>query len=71
MLLAKWLEQDRVVEIIKVQFEVKFSEEKGWILINLEPGDLQSLTVRWLPVATTRFEWAREFRFPRLDPFAI
>lgn len=61
MLMAKW--NDRVVEIIKVQHEVAFSPDKDWVLINLEPGNLQSLTVRWLPVETTLFSWVREFRF--------
>lgn len=66
MLLGKWLAQDRVVEIIKVQRDVLFSKEKDWVLINLEPGDQQSLTVRWLPVATTLFDWVAEMDFPRL-----
>jgi hypothetical protein len=51
---------ERVVEIIKVQSTVKFSQDKDWVLINLRLGDLQSLEVSWHPVAPTRFDWVRE-----------
>jgi hypothetical protein len=51
---------DRVVEIVKVQSTVGFSEDKNWVLINLKLGDKISLEVKWLPVASTRFEWVRE-----------
>jgi hypothetical protein len=57
--------QDRVVEIIKVQSALIFAEDKSeeFVLINLKPGDLQSLEVRWLPVVDTRFDWVREIHF--------
>jgi hypothetical protein len=57
--------KDRVVEIIKVQSALIFAEDKSeeFVLINLKPGDLQSLEVVWLPVADTRFEWVHEFHF--------
>jgi hypothetical protein len=57
--------KDRVVEIIKVQSALIFAEDKSeeFVLINLKPGDLQSLEVVWLPVADTQFEWVHEFHF--------
>lgn len=61
MLLGKL--KNRVVEIVKVQHTVKFSDEKDWVLVCLQPGNLQSLEVCWHRVAETRFEWVREFRF--------
>jgi hypothetical protein len=61
MLLAKL--DDRVVEIVRIAHDVRFSDAKDWLLISLEPGDLESLTVRWLPAETTKFWWVREFRF--------
>ena len=59
-LLAKM--SDRVVEIVKVQRNVAFSQQKNWILICAEPAKKSSTAVRWVP-ATTRFEWVREFNF--------
>jgi hypothetical protein len=53
---------DKVVEIVKVQRNVAFSQQKNWILICAEPAKKSSTAVRWVP-ATTRFEWVKEFSF--------
>jgi hypothetical protein len=54
----------RLVEIVKVADEVKFSNHRGWVMICLdfEQADRKKSQFRWIP-NTTRFEWVREFCF--------
>ena len=54
----------RLVEIVKVADEVKFSNTRGWVMICLdfEQADRKKSQFRWLP-ASTKFEWVREFCF--------
>jgi len=54
----------RLVEIVKVADEVKFSNTRGWVMICLdfEQADRKKSQFRWLP-ASTKFEWVREFAF--------
>ena len=54
----------RLVEIVKVVDEVKFSNTRGWVMIcmDFEQADRKKSQFRWIP-NTTRFEWVREFCF--------
>ena len=54
----------RLVEIVKVADEVKFSNTRGWVMICMdwEQADRKKSQFRWIP-ASTRFEWVREFSF--------
>jgi hypothetical protein len=53
---------DKVVEIVKVAYDVQFSQDKGWVCICSEIAKPNSLAVRWVP-ASTRFEWVKVFNF--------
>ena len=55
--------KDKIVEIVRIERDVMFSDEKGWILINREIAKPNSLAVAWLKASETRFEWVREFPF--------
>ena len=54
----------KLVEIVKVADEVKFSNTRGLVMICLdfEQADRKKSQFRWLP-ASTKFEWVREFCF--------
>ena len=54
----------RMVEIVKVVDEVKFSNTRGWVMIcmDFEQADRKKSQFKWLP-ASTKFEWVREFCF--------
>ena len=58
-LMAKIEESNKIVRILSFSENVRFSEEKNWFLLNMEPhkqmGDL-----RWVST-NTRFTWIREF----------
>ncbi len=55
--------KDKIVEIVRVERDVLFSDEKDWILINKEIAKPNSLAVTWLKAADTRFEWVRDIHF--------
>ena len=58
-LMAKIEQSDKIVRILSFSENVRFSEEKNWFLLNMEPhkqmGDL-----RWVST-NMRFTWIREF----------
>lgn len=58
---------DKIVEVMKFAWNVQFSEDKGWLLIDPDVGapDMTGsirANMRWVP-ATTRFDWVRLFNF--------
>lgn len=57
--IAKIERTGRIVEILKHRDQVNFSDEQGWLLINIHP-DKRSPELKWIP-ASTRFEWVKEF----------
>ena len=59
--MAKLEKTGRIVEILRHQDQVDFSDEPGWYLINLEPGKRVAPDMKWIP-DSTRFEWVREFK---------
>lgn len=58
-LMAKIEQSNKIVRILSFSENVRFSEEKNWFLLNMEPhkqmGDL-----RWVST-NIRFTWIREF----------
>ena len=60
MIVAKL--NDKIVEIVRVAWEVGFSQDKGWVCINPEIGKPNSLASKWVPLST-RFEWVRKVHF--------
>ena len=54
----------KLVEIVKVADEVKFSNTRGWVMIcmDFEQVDRKKAEFKWIP-ATTRFDWVKEFSF--------
>jgi len=58
---AKW--KNKIVEIVRTERDVQFSDEKDWILINQEIAKPNSLAVKWVKASETRFEWVRKFSF--------
>jgi hypothetical protein len=59
--MAKLEKTGRIVEILRHQDQVDFSDEPGWYLINLEPGKRVAPDMKWIP-DSTRFSWVREFK---------
>jgi hypothetical protein len=54
----------RVVEIVRVAREVKFSEKKNWVMVcfDFEKSESKKQQFKWVP-AETRFDWVRTFSF--------
>jgi len=64
MKIAKIAATGKIVELVRVAQEVKFSDELGWLLIDPDLGapDMTGSkrpNIRWIP-ASTRFEWVRD-----------
>ena len=65
MIIAKL--NNSIVEIVKYAHDVRFSQDKGWLLIDPDRGepDMTGSTresIKWIP-ASTRFEWVKSFNF--------
>jgi GNAT superfamily N-acetyltransferase len=58
--MAKLQKDGRVVRILKHKDQVSFSDEQGWLLIDVTPGRQRPETMKWIP-DTTKFDWVREF----------
>jgi hypothetical protein len=52
----------KIVQVVRVVDTVRFSDQRGWILINYDLGVREAKVqhVKWLP-ASTRFDWVREY----------
>jgi len=61
--LGKLEKTGQVVQLIKHADQVGFSDESGWLLINIEPGKKSgpSGLVKWIP-DSTRFTWVKKYR---------
>jgi hypothetical protein len=61
MIVAKF--KDKIVQIVKVQESVMFSEDKGWIFIcfDFDKINRKREQFKWVRASETRFEWVREF----------
>jgi len=58
--MAKIERTGQIVQILRHEDEVKFSDERGWFLVNTEPGKRTGTGVKWIP-DSTRFAWVRNF----------
>jgi hypothetical protein len=61
MIIAKF--KDKIVQIVKVQESVMFSQEKDWIFIcfDFEKPNRRREKFKWVRASEIRFEWVREF----------
>jgi hypothetical protein len=67
--MAKLQKDGRVVRILKHKDQVSFSDEQGWLLIDVTPGRQRPETMKWIP-DTTKFDWVREFNSAVDENFA-
>ena len=58
--MAKIERTGQIVQILRHEDRVKFSDETGWFLVNTEPGRRTGTGVKWIP-DSTRFAWVRNF----------
>jgi hypothetical protein len=61
MVIAKF--KDKIVQIVRVQESVMFSEEKGWILIcyDFDKPNRKRDHIKWMKASEVKFEWIKEF----------
>ena len=61
MVIAKY--KGKIVQIVKVQESVMFSEEKGWIFIcmDFDKQNRRREQFKWIKASESHFEWVREF----------
>ena len=61
MVIAKF--KGKIVQIVKVQESVMFSEEKGWIFIcyDFDKINRRREQFKWVKASETKFEWVREY----------
>ena len=58
--MAKIERTGQIVQILRHEDEVGFSDEPGWFLIDTEPGRRTGTGIKWIPDAT-RFAWVKKF----------
>lgn len=61
MIVAKM--KDKIVQIVKVQESVMFSQEKKWIFIcyDFDKTNRRREQFKWIKASEAKFEWVREF----------
>lgn len=61
MVIAKF--KGKIVQIVKVQESVMFSEDKGWIFIcyDFDKINRRREQFKWIKASEARFEWVKEF----------
>lgn len=61
MIVAKY--KDKIVQVVRVQHTVGFSEEKDWIFIcfDFDKINRRREQFKWVKASETKFEWVREF----------
>lgn len=58
--MAKIERTGQIVQILRHEDEVGFSDEPGWFLVDTEPGRRTGTGIKWIPDAT-RFAWVKKF----------
>ena len=58
--MAKIEDTGKIVQILRHEDHVDFSDEPGWFLINTNPDTKSHMGVKWIP-DSTRFVWVRNF----------
>jgi len=60
--MAKIEQSGQIIRILKKAHTVPFSDEKNWLLVDVDPAKgNKGLGLKWIP-ANTRFEWVRPYR---------
>ena len=61
-MMGKIEDSGKIVRILKKAHTVPFSDEKNWLLVDMDPAKgNKGLGIKWIP-ADTRFEWVRPYR---------
>ena len=61
-MMGKIADSGKIVRILKKAHTVPFSDEKNWLLVDMDPAKgNKGLGIKWIP-ADTRFEWVRPYR---------
>ena len=61
-MMGKIEDSGKIIRILKKAHTVPFSDEKNWLLVDMDPAKGNSgLGIKWIP-ADTRFEWVRPYR---------
>ena len=68
--MAKIERTGQIVQILRHEDHVKFSEDRGWFLINTEPGRRTGTSIKWIP-DSTRFAWVKNFESLKESPARI
>jgi len=58
--MAKIEKTGQIVQILRHEDEVGFSDDPGWFLVNTEPGRRIGTGIKWIP-DSTRFAWVKKF----------
>ena len=61
-MMGKIADSGKIIRILKKAHTVPFSDEKNWLLVDMDPAKgNKGLGIKWIP-ADTRFEWVRPYR---------
>jgi len=61
-MMGKIADSGKIIRILKKAHTVPFSDEKNWLLVDMDPAKgNKGLGIKWIP-ADTRFEWVRSYR---------
>lgn len=61
-MMGKIANSGKIIRILKKAHTVPFSDEKNWLLVDMDPAKgNKGLGIKWIP-ADTRFEWVRPYR---------
>jgi hypothetical protein len=69
-MMGKLEDSGKIIRILKKAHTVPFSDEKNWLLVDVDPAKgNKGLGLKWIP-ANTRFEWVRPYRDTVEENFA-
>ena len=61
-MMGKIADSGKIIRILKKAHTVPFSDEKNWLLVDMDPAKGNSgLGIKWIP-ADTKFTWVRPYR---------
>ena len=69
-IMAKIERTGQIVQILRHEDHVRFSDDIGWFLVNTEPGRRTGTGVKWIP-DSTRFAWVKNFESLKESPARI
>ena len=69
-MMGKIADSGKIIRILKKAHTVPFSDEKNWLLVDMDPAKgNKGLGIKWIS-ADTRFEWVRPYRDSMDENFA-